>query len=203
MKKIVSLLVIVFLFLAATNIFAQTTSKALTTQDAEKWFAKKEWLGGLQLKPHETINKQELARQYQHNKIYWDEAFTFLKEQNLEKLANGKHPIDDDNVFVMVTENPTKDYDSAKWESHRKYVDLHYVISGEEKIGVCPIRKLTVSQPYDSSKDVANYSGEGKTYSAVPGVFFIFFPADGHRPGITPGGNKPDKKIVIKIRYAD
>jgi biofilm protein TabA len=203
MKKILSQAVILSLFLAGTNTSAQNTSKEWTMHDAAIWFAKKEWLGGLQLKPHETINKQELARQYQLNKTYWVEAFTFLKEQDLEKLANGKHAIDGDNVFAIVTENPTKDYDSTKWESHRKYIDLHYVISGAEKIGVYPLTKLTVSQPYDSSKDVANYSGEGKIYNAVPGVFFLFFPSDAHRPGITPGDKKADKKIVIKISYAD
>jgi YhcH/YjgK/YiaL family protein len=77
------------------------------------------------------------------------------------------------------------------------------VASGEEKIGVCPITKLSVTKSYDASKDAANYSGTGEIYTAMPGTFFLFFPSDGHRPGITPGGNKADKKIVIKIRYTN
>ena len=185
------------------NIAAQTGTGVLTTKQAKKWFKKKEWLGGLQLRPHQTIDKTEFARQYQANKIYWDKTFAYLKEHDLQTLAVGRYPIDGDNVFAIVTENPTKDYDSTMWESHRKYIDLHCVISGEEKIGVCPIAKLTVSKPYDSSKDIANYTGEGKMYSALPQMFFLFFPSDAHRPNITPEGNKADKKIVIKIRYAE
>jgi YhcH/YjgK/YiaL family protein len=102
----------------------------------------------------------------------------------------------------MVTEAPTKDLDSTKFESHRKYIDVQYVIDGEEKIAVEPVEGATVTVPYDDAKDIAHYSGEGTTYTATPGTFFIFFPADAHRPGITPGGNQPDKKLVIKVRAA-
>jgi YhcH/YjgK/YiaL family protein len=77
------------------------------------------------------------------------------------------------------------------------------VINGEEKIGVTDAAKLIRTVPYDPAKDLANYSGEGNFYTATPGIFFLFFPADAHRPNITTGGNKPDKKIVIKIRYAE
>ena len=203
MKKIISLAVALFLFTGFMNTAAQKTPKESEQLMVKKWYEQKEWLGGLQLQPHQTINEMEFARQYKINKVYWDKAFAFLKEQDLQTLANGKHPIDGDSVFAIVTENPTKDYDSTQWESHRGYVDLHYVISGEEKIGVYPITKLTVTKPYDASKDIANYSGEGKTYSAVPGTFFLFFPSDAHRPGITTGDKKADKKIVIKIRYAE
>jgi YhcH/YjgK/YiaL family protein len=181
---------------------AQGDTKTWTPEQVNQWYQKKEWLNGLALQPHETINKSELARQYQMNKVYWDKAFAYLKEHDLKSLPNGRFPIDGENVFVFVSENPTKDMDSTQWESHKNYVDLHYVVSGEEMIGDYPITKLMVTQPYDTSKDIAHYSGDGKIYSAKPGTFFIFFPADGHRPSITPGGNKPDKKIVIKIRYA-
>ena len=174
MKRILSLSVVLFLFSTGMNATAQSAYEELTMPTAKRWFTKKEWLGKLQLEPHKSINKLEFARQYQVNKVYWDKAFAFFKEQYLQTLANGRYPIDGENVFAIVTQNPTKDYDSTKWESHRRYTDLHYVISGEEKIGIYPITKLAVSKPYDASKDIANYSGEGKIYSAVPGVFFSF-----------------------------
>ena len=160
-------------------------------------------MGGLQLQPHESINKATFAHQYNQHKNYWDKAFAFLKEHDLKTLAVGKYPIDGDNVYATVTENPTKDYDSTKWESHRSYVDLQYVISGEEKIGVSPLANLTITKEYDASKDLQNYSGEGKLYLARPAAFFLFFPSDAHRPNITTGDKKADKKIVIKIKSAE
>jgi YhcH/YjgK/YiaL family protein len=174
---------------------------AQTKKENENWFKKQEWLGSLKLQPHSSTDVQEFARQYHANKKYWDEAFAFLKNHDLSKLAPGKYPIDGDNVYASVTYDPTKDFDVSKWESHKKYTDLHYVISGEEKIGVDPGAKgLKVTEPYNAEKDVAHYTGPGKIYDAKPGTFFLFFPGTAHRPNITPGGNKPDKKIVIKVK---
>jgi YhcH/YjgK/YiaL family protein len=118
-------------------------------------------------------------------------------------MAPGKYPIDGTNVYATITEDPSKDYDNTRWESHRKYIDLQLVITGEEKMGKYPFPKLTVTNPYDESKDLANYSGDGEIYTVPAGTFMIFFPADAHRPNITPGGNKVIKKIVIKVKAAE
>ena len=157
--------------------------------------------GGLSVKPHKSVNSSELSRQYQLNKTHWDEAFVFLRNQDLQTLPPGRYPIEGDQVFAIVTQNPTKDLDSTQWEAHRDYIDVHYVAAGEEIIGVSPLNNLTITKAYDAAKDVANYSGSGEMYPAKPGNFFIFFPSDAHRPAISPGGHAADKKIVIKIRY--
>ena len=202
MKKLFLSVLFVSVSLFFIVPFAQD-SKELTTCKAKKWFKKMEWLGGLELTPSKTINKKEFAKQYQANKVYWDKAFAYLKNTDLNPLPKGKYPIDEDNVFASVTTDSTKDFDKTNWESHRKYIDLQYVIQGEEKIGVYPVSKATVTKVYDEKRDVANYSADGKLYTAVPDTFFIFFPSDAHRPNITPGGNKADKKIVIKIKVAE
>lgn len=201
MKKLFLSILILFTAAIFINAFAQHTE--WTKHKAKKWFNKKEWWGGLQLQPSKTIDTKEFARQYHLNKKYWDEAFAYLKNTNLSTIAKGKYPIDGDNVFASVTTDSTKDFEKTNWESHKKYVDIQYVITGEEKIGVCPVTKATVTKPYDEKRDAANYSADGKLYIAKSGTFFIFFPSDAHRPNITTGGNKVDKKIVIKVRAAD
>ena len=180
---------VLFLFTLCAHAQAQT--------DSTLWSSP----GGLAVKPHKSVNNPELARQYQLNKAHWDKAFVFLRNQDLQSLAPGRYPIDGDQVFAIVTQNPTKDFDSTQWESHRDYTDLHYVVAGEEIIGVSPPGNLTITKPYDAAKDIVNYSGKGEMYPAKPGTFFIFFPSDAHRPAISPGGHAADKKIVIKIRY--
>ena len=197
MKKIIALSGILLLFF---QLLAQTSADDWTKKKAKKWFKKKEWLNGVQLTPNSAIDVQEFARQYHLNKAYWDKAFAFLKEHDLQTIAKGKYPIDGDNVFASITEDPSKDFDKTNWESHRKYIDVQCVIVGEEKMGKCPISDATVTKPYDEAKDVANYSAEGKILDIPAGTFIIFFPGDAHRPNITPGGNKVVKKIVIKVR---
>ena len=206
MKKISIIGFVIFSFSFFTiDLAAQETNagKQWTKHEVKKWFKQKAWLNGLALTPHKSINQTEFARQYQLNKVYWDKAFSFLKEHDLQTIPKGRYPIDGDNVYASVTDDSTKNFDRTNWESHRKYIDLQCIISGDEKMGVYPVAKATVTKEYDDKKDVANYSAEGKFYVGTPGTFFIFFPTDAHRPNITPGGNKPVKKIVIKVRVAE
>ncbi len=186
------------------SVTAQTSSNnKWNAQKASKWYMQKEWQKGLALKPHESTDEVAFATQYHKNKEAWVKAFDFLRTQNLDTLSKGKYTINGDKVFATVTEGPNKDFDKTNWESHRKYIDLQYVIKGKEKIGVAPLATATVTKPYDESKDAANYSAEGKYYVAEPGTFFLFFPADVHRPNIKVDGYNIVKKIVIKIQVTD
>ncbi|MEO6849988.1 MAG: YhcH/YjgK/YiaL family protein [Mucilaginibacter sp.] len=190
------------LILLGINASAQqTNTKMWTSKTARKWVKSRVWSNGLSLKLHPSADNIEFAEQYDKNKAYWDEAFKFLNDKKADSLAPGKYPIDGDNVYAIITEGPSKDFDKSAWESHRNYIDLQYVVKGKEKIGVVPIASATVIKPYDEAKDLANYSGEGKYYLASPDEFFLFFPGDAHRPGIKVEGYEVVKKLVIKIRY--
>jgi len=184
--------------------FSQASSGTeWTNKTAAKWFKSKEWGKGLALSAHGSVDKVEFAKQYHKNTAVWDKAFTFLKEQKLDGLAPGKYPIDGDNVYATVTEAPLKEFEKSNWESHRKYIDLQYVIKGKEKIGVAQAAKATVTKPYDEKTDLVNYTADGKFYVAQPGYFFLFFPQNAHRPSIKVPGFDVDKKLVIKIRVAE
>ncbi|WP_201979634.1 YhcH/YjgK/YiaL family protein [Hymenobacter rubidus] len=186
------------------NACAQTpaASEAWTKKKAEKWFKSRAWANGLKLNVAESVDKVEFAKQYTANKAAWDKAFAYFRDTNLDQLAPGKYPVDGDVVFASVTENPTKDFANTNWESHRKYIDLQYVVQGAEKIGVVPMAKATVTKPYEEARDAANYSAEGKLYEAKPGTIYIFFPQDVHRPNIKADGFDKDKKLVIKVKVA-
>lgn len=169
---------------------------------AKKWLKEKEWRNGFSGKPHSSIDVVQFARQYHHNQASWDRAFAFLKNTDLKALGVGRHVIDGTNVYAIVSEAPTKDYDKTAFESHRKYIDLQYVITGEENMAKAPLSSVAVSKAYDETADIAFYTGEGKIYTVPAGTFQLFFPSDAHRPNITPGGNKVVKKIVVKISVA-
>ena len=188
--------------LSFAHISAQSGNGEWTERKAKKWFKKKEWLNGLSATPHSSINKVEFAKQYHLNQAAWDKAFAYLKTTDLASLKNGRHVIDGANVYAIVTEAPTKDYDKTAFESHRKFIDLQYVITGEENMAKAPVNSVTVSKPHDDAADIGFYTGEGKIYKVPAGTFMLFFPADAHRPNITPGGNKVVKKVVIKIKVA-
>lgn len=181
----------------------QGSDTTWTAKSASKWAKSKVWSNGATVKPHSSVNLIEFARQYQKNKSTWDKAFAFLSNPRLDTLSPGRHEIDGANVYATVTYAPEKDFDQTAWESHRNYIDLQYVITGKEKIGVNPVASATVVKPYDPAKDIANYTADGKFYTASPGEFFLFFPGDAHRPNIKAEGFETAKvkKLVIKIKF--
>jgi|GEM_PF-39676 len=196
-----SLLFLIFLSLTVAAMGQQT--KSWTKKSAAKWMKSNDWKNGLTLEVHPSVNEVAFAEQYHKNKAEWDKAFAFMRDQDLSALKPDKYVIDGDQVYAMITEAPSKTFEQSAWESHRKYIDIQYVIRGEEKIGVVPLAKATVSKPYDEAKDFANYTAEGEYYIAKPGTFFLFFPGDVHRPNIKVDGYDVVKKLVIKVRVAE
>jgi len=191
------------LVLMSNSLFAQTDS-ASKVKAADEWVKSKVWANGLNINVYPDINSVEFKHQYEANKAVWDKAFQFLADTaNLAKLAPGKYPIDGKNAYASITDVPTRTPDAAKWESHRKYIDLQYVIRGKEKIGVAPVTTATVTVPYDDVKDNANYTADGKYYIATPAEFYLFFPSEAHRPNIKVDGYDTDKKLVIKIKVVN
>lgn len=193
-------------FLAASLFtLSCAASKAFCQDNAatEKWFNGKTWLNGLPLTPHKTIDQQEFKKQYEANSQLWNKAFAYLKETNLAELKAGKYPIDGDNVYALVTEGFGRSADTAKWEDHQQYIDIHHVITGKEAMGLAPVTTATVITPYDSGKDIGFYKANGTFYESGTNTFFIVFPKDAHLPGIKIDGyNDRVKKIVIKVKKA-
>lgn len=192
-------LIVLSSFLLTSSVLQAQSGNKMTKWETSKWYNSHELLNGQQLKPHKSVDQKELAMQYQANRVWWDKAFEFMKENDLTKLEPGTYPIDGENVYAMVTEGPGKDFEQGKWESHRHYNDIQYVIRGRERIGIAPVSSLTIIDPYDNSKDIVFYSGKGEYYIANSKIFFIFFPQNAHRPGIKLYEDKI-KKIVIKVR---
>ncbi|HEY9002100.1 MAG TPA: YhcH/YjgK/YiaL family protein [Mucilaginibacter sp.] len=200
--KTLKIAFLLFLFFAATAVNAQTDSPA-NIKAANKWVRSREWAKDLKIKPDPSINSVEFMKQYENNKALWDKVFAFLNDSKLATMAPGKYPIDGDNAYAMISNGPPKKLEDVKWESHKKYIDLHYVISGKIKIGMAPVVKATVTEPYSESRDAANYNVDGKFLTATPKEFFLFFPQDAHRPDIKIDGADSLKKLVIKIRYKE
>lgn len=204
MKKLFycSSILLIFLSMSFTSLSVNAqSSSSWNKKNAAKWFEKREWLTGLkQLKPNSSINQTEFAKQYHANKIWWDEAFAFLREHDLDSLKTGKYLIDGNNVFATVSEGPPRRSDTSKFESHRNYQDIQYVIKGKSKIEVAPVSSATVITAYNEPKDITFYTAKGRYYIADSSSFFIFFPQDAHRPNLKMEGYDVVKRIVIKVR---
>ena len=121
----------------------------------------------------------------------------------MEALSIGSHVILEGKCWATVSEYIPKEVEKGNIESHLRFVDLQYVLWGNEKMGLAS--DVEVRQAYNSKKDVAFYtSSRIKHYSADAGSFFLFFPSDIHQPSVRGKGELvKSRKIVIKIEYVD
>ena len=114
----------------------------------------------------------------------------------------GRHLIDGEDLFAMVQRYDTAPGTEKRFESHLRYIDIQYLVSGRERMLHAPADTLEVETPYNDEKDVAFYRdpAASSSFLVLPGQYAIFFPADGHKPGCMAGGREAVRKVVLKVR---
>ena len=129
-------------------------------------------------------------------------AFRFLERPDLKDLPAGRVEIDGDRMYGLVMKTPTRAIQSAQFEAHRKYMDIHYYISGQDITGSYPSEELTVAVPYDEKSDIELFAIPPKylKLNMSPGKFAIFLSGGGHMPNCHE--EKPDNlnKLVVKVQ---
>lgn len=166
-----------------------------------KWFHKGEWRLEWNIIPDESINKTKLAIQFFKNRELWEIAFNFLKTSNLIKIGTGKYELEGKDLYVIVDEYTTRNEEDSSFEAHRRYIDIQYIVDGEEKIGIAALENTKEITPYDNFKDITFLTSNQNNYRiASPERFFVFFPEDAHRPCVKTSENIRIRKVVVKIR---
>ena len=195
-------LLIISTCMVGTGGLTQSCKNRMEQKKVSQWYDDQDWLKGLQLKPHPSINPEEFEKQYMACPKEWDMAFEWLKTTDLDAIKPGTYYIDGDSVKAIVSEGPAPAIDTVKWEAHRDFNDLQYIIRGKATMGISPVAEATVKEVYDPDSDVGFFEAGGVYYTAEPGTFFIFTPVEAHRPGIRIEGYDIVKKVVIKVRAA-
>jgi len=126
------------------------------------------------------------------------QAFDYLRNTDLLTLPLGKVELDGSNLIVNVVEITGKKAETVRLETHNLYIDIQVPVTASETMGWIAASKLTnVTDPYDSEKDITFYADKASNYLLVqPYEFAVFFPEDGHQPGIS---DDQHKKIIIKV----
>jgi YhcH/YjgK/YiaL family protein len=146
------------------------------------------------------LDKLENASLYLGISCNLKKGFEFLINADLNALSKGRHEIDGNDVFALVSEYESKKPEDCRLESHRIYTDIQYLVSGKELIGFESLKDQTVIFEYSPEKDIAFYQGEGIPILIEAGMFAVFFPQDVHRPCIQVSWPEKVKKVVIKVK---
>ncbi|MDB5337809.1 MAG: tabA [Planctomycetaceae bacterium] len=125
-------------------------------------------------------------------------AFEFLRTANLSEMSAGRHEIDGDRMYVVINRMPGRGREGAKFEVHRKYIDIQFGISGTDEMAWLALPDCTQPiAPFEVEKDMGFFKDAAETWVVVPpGSFAIFFPQDVHAPL---GGKGDLVKAVVKV----
>ena len=125
-------------------------------------------------------------------------GFEWIKNNDLKNLPDGRYEISD-KIYANLQSYQTKD--DAPYEGHRDYIDIQYMVSGEELSGVTDYSNCTTTEEYNKEKDIEflKCNAEEHFYKISEGEFFVFFPHDAHKPAIKVEKNKNVKKVIVKV----
>ena len=133
----------------------------------------------------------------------FEAAFKALAEIN-DSTEDGRITVDGDSLFINLSAYTNKNVDECAYESHRKYIDIQFVLTGREFIDLCPAEELEITEDRLSTDDIAFFKN-GEAYSRADlteGAFVIIFPEEAHRPCVAPDGKGVKvRKAVAKIIY--
>lgn len=91
--------------------------------------------------------------------------------------------LDEDLIFINGVNYTTQPKSGGELEAHRKYIDVMYVVEGEEKFFYQPFAEVSsVTMQYDPQKEcaLAKIDADAAQVRFSAGHFLIFFPQDGH-----------------------
>lgn len=126
-------------------------------------------------------------------------ALMFLSDTDFTKVPLGKYELDGDNIYYMVQKYDTNP-DKTVAEAHKKYIDIQYIVKGEEIIAIAPIQSEKTEVEAKEEKDVWFYECETQPLILKDGEFMVLYPSDLHLPGKAVNEPKEVLKIVVKVK---
>jgi YhcH/YjgK/YiaL family protein len=133
-------------------------------------------------------------------------AFELLANPELLARPDGRYEIEGPSLVVILQQYTSKPVEQARWESHRRYIDVQYMLSGVELMGWAWRPTMAPAGDYDEAKDIIFYTDPGGALGIpttllplTAGMFAIFGPDDVHLPGVALGRPAPVRKAVFKV----
>lgn len=121
----------------------------------------------------------------------------FIESNDMQTLPCGRYELGGEN-YVNVFEYDTKENDGV-FELHKKYIDAHYVITGEEKI-LWGERYTTELKPYQADGDYSLGAVSDSKEANTSGGICVFLPEEPHKAGVISHRACKVKKAVFKVQ---
>ena len=101
-------------------------------------------------------------------------GFSLVGVARLTTIEKGKHPVEGTSLVVSVEDSKNEPLEKRTSESHRKHIDLQYVVKGTERFALLDHESSKANCEYSEKRDVIHYDFdlEKTTFiDSVPGEF--------------------------------
>ncbi len=146
------------------------------------------------------LAKLKDARDYRGIHPRLDAALDLLTEEYLKGVETMQRNLEGDALYVTRFDYETVPVEESFFESHRRYLDIHVMVKGCERVDISHPDGLT---EFTQKGDFWGYHGEAEQSLILkPGDFLVVFPGDAHRLKIHVNGQpEPVSKVVFKVLF--
>ncbi|CFQ85584.1 MULTISPECIES: YhcH/YjgK/YiaL family protein [Yersinia] len=130
------------------------------------------------------------------------DAIEYVKSHITAETPLGKHDIDGNNLFVLISNDSTDYLENRRAEYHAKYLDIQIVLAGVEGM---TFSNLPAGKPdtdwLADDKDIAFLPAgvDEKQFVMQAGDFVVFYPGEVHKPLCAVGEPAKVRKAVVKL----
>lgn len=130
-----------------------------------------------------------------------DAVLERLNDDFLNSVGYETVKFEGDALYATRFDYETLPLEDTFFEAHRKYLDVHVMIEGSERVEIASPEALEM---FEHSGDFYAYRGEADQSLVIrPGEFLVVFPDDAHRIKICVHEIEKVSKVVFKLLVYD
>ena len=129
------------------------------------------------------------------------EAIEYVKQHVTDDTATGKHEIDGNRLFYLVSQDMTEPLAERRAEYHARYLDIQIILKGQEGMTFSTQPAGTPETDWLADKDIAflPQGEQEKTVVLSEGDFVVFYPGEVHKPLCAVNTPAQVRKVVVKL----
>ena len=122
-----------------------------------------------------------------------------MTEDSKEGIVSEDFRVNFSGKYCDVSDK-NSDGSEKSFEAHKKFIDVHYCISGSEGIGYNHVTELEPITEYNEGDDYLLLRGDFRKVVLREGDFCIVFPEDAHIPMMLGESGEKLLKAVAKVK---
>ena len=147
------------------------------------------------------VNSDKFKKAFEYLEQVFKEGTIENKRLSTMKIGAFEKVVLDEKNFALEQVYDTKERKNCFFESHKKYVDVQFIVEGEEIIEVSDVNDMNIDANYDSELDLLKYelASKASIIKLKKGDIAIFYPQDAHMPCVQSNNSQKVVKTVVKV----